>query len=85
MYYNKWELDLRRDPVSLKLDTSDKVNRVSSKTYKPVAFGSIVEVLFPRVDDKTNEKYKKILIDFVIQKMRDEINDCNAVIEKWRR
>ena len=62
MLYNTWNVKLTQNGlIDIRLDTSDKLERVSKRSYKPVIMGVSAFIYFPRIDKKTNNKYLKKL------------------------
>lgn len=63
MFYNTWNITLTKEgTIEKRLDTSDTHERVSKKVYNPVFIGTRAFIHFPRVDEKTNQKYLKKLL-----------------------
>jgi hypothetical protein len=75
MKYNKWTLNF--NTKEFLLDTSDQEERLYQKSE--VHFlGSLAYIRFPKKDEKTNEEYKKLLVQTVLislKKEQDRINE----------
>lgn len=79
MFYNKWELSLQNGKVEMRLDISDNQDRVERKKHTPIILPEISFVYFPRVDNETNEKYKKMLLELNIKVIRKKITKISEL------
>ena len=81
MFYNSWKLQQTSDTqFLLHLENWDDQDRMEQKEYLPLGVGGGAVIHFPRVDELTNQKYKKVLLDHVLSVTRDRITHLNSVV-----
>ena len=81
MLYNTWNVKLTKEgSIDMRLDASDKLERVSKRSYKPVIMGISAFIHFPRVDKETNNEYLKKLLTV----WKKELNKAITEFESQR-
>lgn len=81
MFYNIWRFDSSYgNKPTLVLDESDDVDRESQRPYSPCGYPGRAWIYFPRRDKKTNDKYKKILLDYISKRLSDQIKNDTEIL-----
>lgn len=80
MLYNCWRVEITENgTIEKRLDDSDKYERNSVKTHKPVLMGTKAFIFFPRKDEKTNQKYLKKLLTFWRKELDKTIEELSEI------
>lgn len=73
MLYNKLIMTVTNGKVAIVLDDSDQEDREAKKVFNPVILPGISFIYFPRLDQKTNDFYKNVLIEANLKSIQAEI------------
>ena len=74
MLYNSWRFESYNDgSAKLDLEDWDDTDRESNRSYTPAGCPGRAWIYFPRRNQKTNDKYKKVLLDYIAKCLSDQI------------
>ncbi len=86
MLYNSWHFESNDDGGTIFwINDYDEIDRESQRSYKPSGCPGRAWIYFPRRNQKTNDKYKKVLLDYIAKCLSDQIARDTDILNTVQR